>query len=293
MKGFGAVVAVILGIVLITVASAIISVQQTPLQPNITPPPGPVLPPPPIPPPPFPTLPSGPSLGGALELLPSVSAQGYQYIYQQAKDTLTVTGIATISTEPNKVDVYLGAETERVTALQSQQDNAVTMQNIRNAITALGIPSDSIETTSFRISVIWDYTSRPYRITGYKTTHLLKITSSDINQAGSIIDAAASAGANVVNNVVFGITKDIRDDLKKQALEMAGQNAREKADSMASGLGVTIVKVVQASEGGVGVVSYYPQFAGGLAAQAEAVPTEISAGDVDVSATISVVYEIS
>lgn len=231
----------------------------------------------------------------ALGLLPGVSAQDYQYVYQQAKDTLTVTGTSTISASPGQVEIYLGADTERSTALQSQQDNAQAIQNIRNAVIALGIPADSIETTSFRVSPVWDYTTRPYFIKAYKTTHLLKITSSDTTQAGKIIDAAVNSGSNLVNNVRFSFTKDVQKQLQKQALELAGQNSREKADSIAKGLGVSIVKVVQASEGYVSLRPYYQNYYSGLAAGApsEAAQTQIAAGDVDVSATVSVVYEIS
>ena len=295
MKGFGSIAAVIAGIVIIVVASAIISVQQIPVVPtNITPPPGIEPPEPPYYPPVIPGHGSG--LSEAFDLMPSVEAQGYQYVYQQEeKNTLTVTGTATVSEEPNKVDVYLGAETERVTALQSQQDNANIMAAVRAALTGIGISGDDIETTSFGISVVRDYHTQPYSIIGYRTRHILKVTSSDIDQAGQIIDAASGAGANVINSVTFGVTTDVRDDMRKDALELAGQNAQEKAQAIAAGLGVSVSGVVQASEGGVSYSPYrsYGMYEMDVAGGAEAAPTEISAGDIDVSATVTVVYVIS
>jgi len=273
MKGVGALPAIIVGIVVVSALSLFITTQQ----PSVT----------------FPHMPGiGPHI---TEGIPAVHAQDYQYIYQQEKDTLTVTGSAVVSTEPDKVTVTLGAETERTTALQSQQDNAQIIYAIRAALTALGIPADSIETTSFRISVVRDYRSQPYQIIGYKTTHILKITTENIDMAGQIIDAAAGAGANVVNSVTFGLTRDVQSEMREEALEAAARNAREKADSIATGLEVTIIKVTQASEGYVGVSPYrgydYDMAAGGAAESTP--PTEITTGDVDVSATVTVVYEIA
>lgn len=263
MKGLATALAVLSGILIISAVTILLS---TPQPPSLFP-------------------------GSSAEAfgIPGVSAQGYQYIYQQDKDTLTVTGSATLSSTPNKVDVYLGVETEKPTALESQQTNAQLMQAVRNAITGVGIPADAIKTTSFRLSVVRNYQPKPPQIVGYKTTHLLKIPSSDIAQAGQIIDAATSAGANVISNVAFGLTSDIQKQLKAQALKSAAENAREKAESIASGLGVSIVKVVQASEGSVGITPVFR----GFEAAAEQAPTEITPGDVDVSAVVTVVYEIS
>lgn len=229
-----------------------------------------------------------------LEAVPGVTAQNYQYVYQQDKNTLAVTGSSLLSAEPNQVEVYIGVETEDPSAVTSQQTNANTMQAVRSALLQ-HVAAGDIETTTFSVSVIRDYRSQPYSIIGYRTTHLLKVTSSDTTKAGDLIDAAASAGANVVNGVSFSLTQDVRDQLRKEALTAAGENALEEAESIAEGLGVSIVTVVQASEGSVGASPVYRGYGldFAVAEGAAAAPTEISAGDIQVSASVSVVYEIS
>jgi uncharacterized protein YggE len=211
---------------------------------------------------------------------------------EQPKYLLNVNGEAKLSADPEKVEVYLGAETDASTAKQSQQNNAEIMQAIRDALKSIGINSKDIETTQYSLTVVqhWDEDTDKYIITGYRTTHIIKIKSSDINKAGDIIDKSVQSGANKVNNVVFSLTDEKIKQMKLEALKKAGLNAKEKADAIANSLGVTIKRVYQASEGYVYYQPYYAQKGVGMVAEA---PTEISPGQIEISASLSVSYELA
>lgn len=213
---------------------------------------------------------------------------------QENKRTIDVSADYKATAEADRVDVYLGVQTERSTALASQQDNANIMQKIRSALAGIGVTSDSIQTTSYSIWPTYDYTMTPYRIKGYQTSNMIKVRLTDINKAGQVIDAAAGAGANQVNGVYFTISDSKRDQLEQQALTQASRIAKDKANAIASGLGVTIKQVVKASESSSYVPYYrsYNTMASGGAAP-EAAPTEITPGDIEVSATVSVTFEIA
>ena len=101
--------------------------------------------------------------------------------------------------------------------------------------------------------------------------------------------AHLDAGANKVNQISFGLSDAKREQLYTDALADAAKNARVKADAIAEGLGVRITGIVSASEGYVSVTPYYRSL--GAAESAVSYDTEISAGDVSVSASVSVVYE--
>jgi hypothetical protein len=213
---------------------------------------------------------------------------------EETKYLLNVNGDAKLSADPEKVEVSLGAETTASTAKESQQDNAVLMQDIRNSLKSIGIASKDIKTTQYSLDVVqhWDEKTEKYIITGYRTTHIIKIESTDINKAGDIIDKAVQSGANKVNNVVFSLTDEKIKELRLEALKDAGVNAKEKADAIASSLGITIKRVYQASEGYVYYQTYnvpktYEIATGGAA------PTEISPGQIEISASISVSYELA
>ena len=208
--------------------------------------------------------------------------------------TIDVTGTYTSYADPDKVEIYLGAQTDSTDASDSQQQNAVILQKIRSGLSSKGITSSSIQTTQYSLEQIreWDDVRRVYVNKGYRTTHILKIKLTDISKAGEIVDVAVENGANRVDSIVFGLSDSKAKTMRTQALTEAAKNAREKADAIASGLEVSITKVNHASEGYVGVTPYYATKNLGVA-EAAAVPTEISAGQIEISASVSVSYEFS
>jgi len=207
-----------------------------------------------------------------------------------SESTLTVTGDAKISVEPNKVEVYLSAETRDISANVSQQENARIMEAVRSALADLGIGTKDIETTSYNLYPIYEYDKNgSLEFQGYRTTQSIKIISFDLSKTGSIADAAVSAGANRVDNIIFGITDDRLIQLKAQVVNMSIDDAKTKALAQSSRIGARIVKVKQLSESSY----YYPVYKSSDYISAAPTPsTEISPGQVDVSATVNVIYQI-
>ena len=215
--------------------------------------------------------------------------------------TISVSGSYELSMDPDKAEIYLGAETRATTALESQQDNANIIAAVKSALYALGLTKADIETTSYSISPVYDYSKtcytsdciwQPPKIVGYSTVHQLKIKTKNIDKVGQYIDAATKAGANDVNYISFGLSDDKQKTLYIQALTEASKNARDKANAIASGLNVHIVGVISASEGSVYVTPYYRSLAAGSVSDSTQAETDISAGMIQVSASVSVVYQI-
>jgi len=214
--------------------------------------------------------------------------------------TISVTGNYVLSMDPDKAEIYLGAETRAITALQSQQDNANIIAAVKSALYTLGLTKADIETTSYSISPVYDYSKacsdvnciwQPPKIVGYTTVHQLKIKTVNIDKVGQYIDAAAKAGANDVNYISFGLSDSKQKTLYNQALTEAAKNAKDKANAIASGLSVRVKGVISANEGYVYVTPYYKSLSAGAPESSQA-STEISAGMIQVSASVSVVYEI-
>jgi len=216
--------------------------------------------------------------------------------------TITVTGNYVLSMDPDKAEIYLGADTQATTALQSQQDNANIIAAVKNALYAMGLAKTDIETTSYSISPVYEYPtpcSSSYcplqlpKVVAYKTSHQLKIKTTNIDKVGQYIDAAAKAGANDISYISFGLSDSKQKTLYNQALTEASKNAKDKANAIASGLGVHVVGVISANEGSVYVTPYYRTLsAGAPTADSTQASTDISAGMIQVSASVSVVYQI-
>lgn len=236
----------------------------------------------------------GPSLSqyGASKSLASEELKLAEEEAEQS--TLSVSGNARLTSEPDKAEISVSVITESLSAFDSQQKNAQAAQAVRSAIAARGIAKDMITTSAYDLSPIqeWDQYGK-VKTKGYRTTHTLLVKLSDINAVGGVIDAAAQAGANQIGSVQFGLSDQKLSGLRLQAISEAGKHAKEKAETLAKSLGVTLDGVQQASEGYADYQPVYPlAYASKESGAGIAAPTEISPGQVSVSASVNVVYRI-
>ncbi len=233
---------------------------------------------------------------GAKVMSPADGLSSWGGVWAQEElhdNTLYVSGSAVSSDNPDKVTISFSVETQDSSALVSQQQNAQITSAVRSALVAKGIASDDIETTGYSLYQEREYDPeyRRYIDKGFKTTHSMMVELSDISRAGEITDAAVSGGATTVGSVSFGLSDSRLEQLRLSALEAAAEDARKRADSIASGLGVSVSRVMSASEG----YSYSPVVRGyALEDSAGSAPsTEITPGDIRVTATVNVVFEIA
>ncbi len=217
---------------------------------------------------------------------------------------LSVSGSVSERITPDLVNIQIRIETQDKNAQQSQQENADVSEQVRTKLEEVGLKEDEMKTTSYRVEPVMNSTRicdsygchYDWEIVGYKTVHVLNIRTTELENGGKIIDAAAEAGENevFVDSVWFDLQDQTRKDLQKSLLKKAGQEAEEKAQSIAEGLGVTLGKVVQASES-----FYYPMYNQyksydyAMAEAAAPVPTDLSPGEIEVSATVSAGYELN
>jgi uncharacterized protein YggE len=175
------------------------------------------------------------------------------------QDVLTVTGFAEESVMPDKAEAFITIETTKDTAKLSQDENTKISDEVMKSLKALGIKDSEIETDSYTIypKEQWDDKNAEYKQLGYTVTNTLKVTTTDIQNVGKYVDAAVGAGANRVDRVVFALTKAKEKSISQDLLAKAGVNAKEKADTIAKSLGVTVGKVVTVSEYNYNVVPYY------------------------------------
>ena len=223
---------------------------------------------------------------GCLENITEVSA-----VNGECNTTIAVYGTGIIETEPNKAVVSLGVETQSDNVTEALAQNSEKMDAVIATLEQRGVPKESIETSYFSIYPVKDYERPGEGIVGYRVTNAITVELSDLDTVGHVIDTAITAGANRVTNVEFGLTKAREQELRQQALRDACEDARTKADAIANGLGLKIVGVATAREGGVYTNSYRDFDYVSYAEAPMAVPTPIEPKEVSVSATIQVDYE--
>lgn len=213
-----------------------------------------------------------------------ISNNEIQITQATTKDKIDVSGYAEITEKADLAEVYLGVETQDATASASQKENADILDKIYKAIYSY-VHKEDVETVTFSLETVIDWSDGKQNVVGYKTTHIIKIRASP-DDAGKIIDAAVNAGANKINDIVFTLSDSKRESLGNEALKKAMLNARKKAELIAAEMGVALKKPVYISAEYSNVVPYYSSYK----SVPEAAGTQISTGDVKVTASVSVSY---
>ena len=208
--------------------------------------------------------------------------------------TLFTTGSATTQVKPDKVTVSLGVETTNTKAKAALATNSELMNKIINALKIAGVKENETSTSSFTITPNRDYTidKNQGRLIGFTVSNSIQIDSNNVNKTSEWIDTAVSSGANNVNSIYFSLSDKKLDNIKKQLLNEAIENAKEKADIAASALGLKIVgirtvTIDQPTPIFTGPTSYGAQ---SLKTEAFAPSTPIMTGEQQISQTVNIVY---
>lgn len=225
-----------------------------------------------------------PASASASEVRLASSAQSQTHPGSNTPAGISVSGEGRAMARPDIAHVSVGVQTQAPSAQQAQADNNQQMQAVIDRVKALGIQDRDIRTSGISLHPI--HGEERNQITGYQASNNVRVTVRDVNQAGQVLDAAVTAGANLAGNITFGIQDD--KQLRQQALQAAVQDARTKADALAQPLSLRITSVVAVSEERFGGPRPMEDFARPAAMAQGAVPVE--PGELTVQANVRVIF---
>ena len=206
--------------------------------------------------------------------------------------TMSLSGTGKITVKANQAIIVLGVYTEAKVADWAVQENALKMVDVVQALKSLGIPESDIQTIGYSINPIYNWEMR--MTVGYQVTNTLQITLNNLAKIGSVIDKTATAGANSVNSVTFTVKDEDLAQFKLDAYAKAVADVKAKAKVISEGFGFELDGIQSINES-----YYYPTYRNtyvGMdmkSAGAEMSQTPIISGNLEVSATLNVVYTIN
>ncbi|HTY14897.1 MAG TPA: SIMPL domain-containing protein [Methanoregulaceae archaeon] len=208
--------------------------------------------------------------------------------------TITAMGTGSVIGTPDRAQISLAVETEDADVKAAQEENAVTMTKVMDALTAAGIPKDGLKTTGYNIYPVYDDTKFPggQKIKAYHVSNTLTVTLHDVNQTGVVIDIGVANGINQANSIQFLLSEEQAQVLRNEALKVATTNAAANAQTVADVLGVRITGVKTVDIGSQYTPVLFQNYAVPMAADVSRSTTPIQAGDITVSATVTVTYLI-
>ncbi|VBB08743.1 Hypothetical protein LUCI_4021 [Lucifera butyrica] len=206
--------------------------------------------------------------------------------------TLTVQGSSHLETVPDEAFITIAVITNGSSANAAAAENARITAAVQDKVMFLNIDKNNIRTTQYMVSPVYNNdagkTDGAPAIIGYKATNAIQVKVDDMTSIGKLIDSALSAGANQVTNIRF--SKKEEADLKQQALKAAIRDASQKASAISSALGTHLGKPIAVTEDNISLQN--PGDSLMFKSLAAAPATPVMPGELQINASVTVVYEI-
>jgi uncharacterized protein YggE len=200
--------------------------------------------------------------------------------------TITVTGFASVTAANDTARLSLGVSSSRATATRALAATSARTRRVLAALAAQGVAAEDIQTQAVGLHrSVQRATKHRRRKVVYVASNSVSVTVRAVSTTGAVIGAAVKAGATHVGEIEFFPSNET--DLYRQALGLAYDDAREKAELLAQRADATLGRPLSIVEG---QDSFEPA-SNDLAATPSPAPVE--PGTSDVSALVTVVFAIS
>jgi uncharacterized protein YggE len=163
----------------------------------------------------------------------------------QTGRSVSVRGAATLRVKPDAVTFQVGVQTQDASVKRAFDGNQRKVEAMLAALKSAGAEAGEIQTSSFDVSTAYSEEGRPI---GFTVSNLVTVRRPDPASAAALLQAALEAGANQVGSLQFLESDPAASE--RRGLELAFQNARAKAEALASFAGKGLGEVVCVTEGG-------------------------------------------
>ena len=208
-----------------------------------------------------------------------------------------VSGTGKVTVTPDIANISLGIQAQDTSVAAAQAAATQAMDQVLASLKANGIADKDIQTQYYSINQVthWDQNTGKQIVDGYSVSNTVTVKVRVVSAAGKVIDDVAKAGGDLarVNSVYFSV--DNPEQYYPEARQNAMDDAKTKAQQLASAGGVTLGNLTYISEGSVyvpqpPVVYYKESYAADGAVPAPA--TSINPGETEISLTVQLVYDI-
>jgi len=211
---------------------------------------------------------------------PAANAAATRYI--------TISSQGSVKVVPDAVRINATSTNVAATSKEALAATAKTSAAVRAALFAAKIDKKDISTQSISVYPEYKYDNNTAVIVGYRASQTFIIVVRAAATAGDVVDAIVAAGGDSLQ--LNGATPFVLDNTKAAtaARTVAVKNARTKAASYASLLGVKLGKVNYLVENSA-PTPYVPVMA---VAKTEADSTVVDLGEQDVTVSVTVQWSL-
>jgi uncharacterized protein YggE len=174
---------------------------------------------------------------------------------QPMEHTLNVNGTGKVQVIPDMASITVGVYSEGLEAVDVVAENNEKTGAIITALQELNIAEEDVRTANFNVfpQQQWDENGKRSGVI-YIVQNSVVVTVRELDQLGNILDAVVNSGANDVSNIYFESSE--YETYYQEALQLAVENARERADVLAGAAQVLVEDVLS--------INSYMVYGGGM-----------------------------
>jgi len=198
---------------------------------------------------------------------------------------VVTSGEGIVQTVPDRAWITIAAESRAGNPRDAQRRNADAMTPVMEKLRGAGIPADAIRTIGYDLQQEWDFVNNQRVSRGYVARNTIEVRVDTIDRVGELLEMAVGSGATSVAGVRFDLKN--RAKLERDALRLAVEDARARAEAAAAGAGRSIDRVLRIDAQAAGPPVALPRVAmlREQAAASEAPP--IAAGQIEIRAQVT------
>lgn len=207
--------------------------------------------------------------------------------------TISVTGVGEITLPADQAVVRVGVQSGGATSAEAMNGASDATAAILAFLAQSGIAPTDVQTQGLRLTPMYkrgltglDYT----QISGYSAQNSVSVTTQDLNGLGGLLAGIVELGGNRIDGISFGLADP--DSYQDQARVLAVQDARARADLYAGAAGVEVDGVISISENGYSGGVLYDAMPRMMMAESAVSDVPLAAGEITVTADVSIVFEI-
>lgn len=198
-----------------------------------------------------------------------------------------------VNVVPDVADISLGIKTENEDASLCQQQNDEIVAKVLEVLTGMGIEEKSIQTSDFYLNPRYSWTNNVQTLIGYEMSTTLTLTAVALDQVGTVLSLAVEAGVNDVGSVTYKSSQ--YDQSYQEALRLAIESAKVKAEAMAQASGRTVTGVSSVEEHVSNDIARYSgtfDLAVESAAKGPGKSASVMPGEISVEASVTVKFNL-
>ena len=169
------------------------------------------------------------------------------------QSSVIVSGIGTVSAQPDTVQMHISLSKTAPTTRQAQEEVGVMVKKAIKILQDAGVEEKNIQTASLRFMPEYEWGGPRRLLVGQKAEQAIAFSIENLNGTSAIIDQLIEINGIELQNMQFNV-KD-NSALYVRSRELAFQKALEKAEQYAKLSGMKVAGTLSISEDGVNNVS--------------------------------------